>query len=76
MLIEGRASVNRPFANGDFFKSSSLHYGGSILGFACVNSDFTLFEMLVDAGVWLATAMTVARNHCRPHSLSPTFTVA
>ena len=50
MLLDCDCRINNPFANGDFFKSSSLHYGGTILGFACVNSDFQLFEMLVEAG--------------------------
>ena len=56
MLIASKASLDKPFANGEFFKSSSLHYGGTILAFACVNSDFTLFKMLVEAGESLSRA--------------------
>ena len=59
MLIASGASLNKPFANGEFFKSSSLHYGGTILGFACVNSDFTLFKMLIEAGERAAAVMIV-----------------
>ena len=59
MLIAARASVNRPFANGDFFKSKTLHYGGTILGFACVNSDFELFEMVMEAGVLICALVFV-----------------
>jgi len=50
MLIQCRAALNRPFANGTFFKTTAMGYGGTPLGFACVNSDFMLFEMLVNAG--------------------------
>ena len=62
MLIAARASVNRPFANGDFFKSKTLHYGGTILGFACVNSDFELFEMLMEAGVLICALVGVTQQ--------------
>jgi len=50
MLIQSGARLNRPFASGTFFTSTAIGYGGTVLGFACVNSDFVLFEMLVNAG--------------------------
>ena len=50
MLIQSGARLNRPFASGVFFASTAIGYGGTVLGFACVNSDFVLFEMLVNAG--------------------------
>ena len=61
LLLSHGADVNTPFARGEFFEGM-LYFGGSVLAFAVVNADRTIFNMLIEAGLWYLLEICVELN--------------
>ena len=64
LLLSHGADVNTPFARGEFFEGF-LYFGGSVLGFAIVNADRTIFNMLIEAGMLCLLEVCVAFKSAR-----------